>query len=177
MNPFESWLIAPISAMISLLVGFYLYYHVNKQSSGTKRMKEISEAIKEGADAFLKREYTILAIFVFIVAIVLGIFLPKPLWDAEVNLVDNLSLALAYMFGAFCSALAGFFGMDVATRANAKAAQAAKEGLNKAFPVGFRGGAVMGLAVVGFSLLGLSIVYGITRDPGIVLGFSFGASA
>jgi len=177
MDLFESWLIAPISAMISLLVGFYLYYYVNKQSSGTERMREISEAIKEGADAFLKREYTILAIFVFIVAILLGIFLPKPLWDAEVNLVDNFSLALAYMFGAFCSALAGFFGMDVATRANAKAAQAAKEGLNKAFPVGFRGGAVMGLAVVGFSLLGLSIVYGITRDPGIVLGFSFGASA
>lgn len=177
MDLFELWFIAPISALISLLVGFYLYYYVNKQSSGTKRMKEISEAIKEGADAFLKREYTILAIFVFIVAIVLAIFLPKPLWDAEVNLVDNLSLALAYMFGAFCSALAGFFGMDVATRANAKAAQAAKEGLNKAFPVGFRGGAVMGLAVVGFSLLGLSIVYGITRDPGIVLGFSFGASA
>jgi K(+)-stimulated pyrophosphate-energized sodium pump len=177
MDLFELWFIAPISALISLLVGFYLYYYVNKQSSGTKRMSEISDAIREGADAFLKREYTILAIFVFIVAILLGIFLPKPLWDAEVNLVDNLSLALAYMFGAFCSALAGFFGMDVATRANAKAAQAAKEGLNKAFPVGFRGGAVMGLSVVGFSLLGLSIVYGITRDPGIVLGFSFGASA
>ena len=165
MNLFEPWLIAPISALISILVGFYLYHYINKQDSGTKRMREISEAIKEGADAFIKREYTILAVFVTIVAILLGILLPKPLWDAQASLVDNFSLALAYVFGAFCSALAGYFGMDVATRANAKAAQAAKEGLNKAFPVGFRGGAVMGLAVVGFSLLGLSIVYGITHDP------------
>jgi len=140
-------------------------------------MREISDAIKEGADAFIKREYTILAIFVLIVSVLLAIFLPKPLWDVEVNLVDNVSLALAYIFGAFCSALAGFFGMDVATRANAKAAQAAKEGLNKAFPLGFRGGAVMGLAVVGFSLIGISIVYALTNDPGIVLGFSFGASS
>jgi K(+)-stimulated pyrophosphate-energized sodium pump len=172
----EPWLIAPISALMSLLVGLYLYRYINKQDSGTKRMREISAAIKEGADAFIKREYTILAIFVLIVATLLGIVLPKPLWDAEVNIIKNLSLALAYIFGAFFSALAGVFGMDVATRANAKAAQAAKEGFTKAFPVGFRGGAVMGLSVVGFSLLGLSIVYGITRDPGIVLGFSFGAS-
>jgi K(+)-stimulated pyrophosphate-energized sodium pump len=91
----EPWLIAPISALISILVGFYLYRYVNKQDSGTERMREISEAIKEGADAFIKREYTILAIFVLIVAILLGIFLPKPLWDVEVNIARNLSLALA----------------------------------------------------------------------------------
>lgn len=170
------WLIAPISALLSILVGMYLYYYVNKQSSGTKRMQEISTAIKEGANAFLRREYTILAIFVLVVATLIGIFLPSPVWLSE-NPLRNLSLSLAYLFGAFCSALAGFFGMDVATRANAKAANAAREGLNRAFPIGFRGGAVMGLSVVGFSLLGISIVYGITGDPEIVLGFSFGASA
>lgn len=170
------WLIAPTSALLSILVGTYLYYYVNKQSGGTKRMREISTAIKEGADAFLKREYTILAIFVIVVATLIGIFLPSPVWLSE-NPMRNLSLSLAYLFGAFCSALAGFFGMDVATRANAKAASAAREGLNKAFPIGFRGGAVMGLSVVGFSLLGISIVYGITGEPEIVLGFSFGASA
>jgi K(+)-stimulated pyrophosphate-energized sodium pump len=173
---FESWIIAPISALISILVGFYLYHFVNKQDSGTKRMQEISTAIKEGANAFLKREYKILAIFVFIMAILIGILLPTPMWTSE-NPVENLSLAAAYIFGAFCSALAGFFGMDVATRANAKAANAAKEGLNKAFTIGFRGGAVMGLSVVGFSLLGVSIVFAVTNDPRIVLGFSFGASA
>jgi len=139
-------------------------------------MQEISTAIKEGANAFLKREYKILAIFVFIMAILIGILLPTPMWTSE-NPVENLSLAVAYIFGAFCSALAGFFGMDVATRANAKAANAAKEGLNKAFTIGFRGGAVMGLSVVGFSLLGVSIVFAVTNDPRIVLGFSFGASA
>jgi len=170
------WLIAPISALLSILVGAYLYYYVNKQSSGTKRMQEISTAIREGANAFLRREYTILAIFVLVVATLIGIFLPSPVWLSE-NPLRNLSLSLAYLFGAFCSALAGFFGMDVATRANAKAANAAREGLNRAFPIGFRGGAVMGLSVVGFSLLGISIVYGITGDPEIVLGFSFGASA
>jgi len=173
---FESWIIAPLSALISILVGLYLYHYVNKQDSGTERMREISAAIKEGANAFIKREYATLAVFVLIVSILIGIFLPHPIWISETP-SQNLSLALAYIFGAFCSALAGFFGMDVATRANAKTANAAKEGLNKAFPIGFRGGAVMGLSVVGFSLLGISIVYAITGNPEIVLGFSFGASA
>jgi len=176
MDLFEPWFIAPISSVISILIGLYLYHYVNKQDSGTKRMREISAAIREGANAFLKREYTILAGFVIVVAILIGIFLPEPIWTSK-DLVQNLSRSVAYMFGAFCSALAGYFGMDVATRANAKAAKGAQEGLNKAFPIGFRGGAVMGLAVVGFSLLGLSIVYAVTGDPQIVLAFSFGASA
>ncbi len=172
----EPWYIAPIAALISILAGFYFYRYVDKQDTGTPRMKEISQAIKEGARAFLKREYTILAIFVLIVGGLIGIFLPQPAW-VNANPIENLTLALAYFFGAFCSALAGYFGMDIATKANAKAAFAARGGINKAFPIGFRGGAVMGLAVVGFSLLGISIVYAITRDPGAVLGFSFGASA
>jgi K(+)-stimulated pyrophosphate-energized sodium pump len=176
MDLFEPWFIAPISSIISILIGLYLYHYVNKQDSGTKRMREISAAIREGANAFLKREYTILAGFVIVVAILIGIFLPEPIWTSK-DLIQNLSRSVAYMFGAFCSALAGYFGMDVATRANAKAAKGAQEGLNKAFPIGFRGGAVMGLAVVGFSLLGLSIVYAVTGDPQIVLAFSFGASA
>jgi len=173
---FDSWVVAPISALISIMVSFYLYYYISKQNSGTKRMQEVSAAIREGANAFLRREYKILAIFVFIMATLIGILLPTPIWTSG-NVVQNLSLAVAYMFGAFCSALAGFLGMNVATRSNAKAANAAKEGINKAFPIGFRGGAVMGLSVVGFSLLGVSVVYAVTHDPGTVLGFSFGASA
>jgi K(+)-stimulated pyrophosphate-energized sodium pump len=172
----ESWLIAPASALISILVGLYFYRYVNKQDSGTAKMKEICSAIREGAYSFLRREYTILAVFVLVVATLIGVFLPKPFWASE-NPMRNLSMSSAYMFGAVCSALAGLFGMDIATRANAKAANGARSGLNKAFPIAFRGGAVMGLAVVGFSLLGISIVYAITRDPEIVLGFSFGASA
>ncbi|MEM2081617.1 MAG: sodium-translocating pyrophosphatase [Candidatus Bathyarchaeia archaeon] len=178
---FDPWLIAPISAALSILVGLYFYRYINKQDSGTEKMREICGAIKEGARAFLRREYKILAIFVVIVGTLIGIFLPQPVW-ANAQPIQNLSLALAYMFGAFCSALAGYFGMEVATRANAKAAYAARNGLNKAFPVGFRGGAVMGLAVVGFSLLGISLVYAVTGMPEDmevppVLAFSFGASA
>jgi len=173
---FEPWLIAPIAALISILAGLYFYRYVDKQDSGTERMQEISDAIKEGSKAFLKREYTILAIFVVIVGALVGIFLPSPVWTTA-EPIKNLTLSLSYFFGAFLSALAGYVGMDIATKANTKAAYAARGGLNKAFPVGFRGGAVMGLAVVGFSLLGISIVYFITRDAGAVLGFSFGASA
>ncbi len=178
---FEPWLIAPISAAISILAGLYFYHYVNKQDSGTPRMHEICGAIKEGSKAFLRREYKILAIFVIIVGTLIGIFLPQPVWT-NVKPLQNLSLALAYFFGAACSALAGYFGMDIATKANAKAAYAARDGLNKAFPIGFRGGAVMGLAVVGFSLLGISVVYAVTGMPEDmsvppVLAFSFGASA
>jgi len=173
---FEAWLIAPISALISILAGLYFYRYVDKQHSGNERMQEISAAIREGANAFLKREYTILTVFVLVVAVLIGVFLPKPAWSSE-NPIQNLSLSLSYMFGAFLSASAGYFGMSIATKANAKAANAARESLNKAFPIGFRGGAVMGLSVVGFSLLGISIVYAITGDPETVLGFSFGASA
>ena len=172
----EPWLIAPLSALISILVGLYFYRYVDKQDSGTKKMQEIASAIKEGASAFLKREYTTLAIFVVIVATLLCIFLPSPLWMTSEPL-KNVQLAIAYLFGSFCSALAGVLGLNIATKANTKVANAAREGLNKAFPIGFRGGAVMGLAVVGAGLLGISIVYAITGNPEIVLGYSFGASS
>jgi len=127
-------------------------------------MQEIADAIQEGAKAFLKVEFKYLAVFVVVVAAVLAIFL------------DPI-MAVAYVFGSVCSALAGFLGMTVALKANVKSAHAAKQGLNKAFPIAFRGGAVMGLAVVGLALLGLSVVYALTNDPNMVLGFSFGASA
>jgi K(+)-stimulated pyrophosphate-energized sodium pump len=158
------WTIAPITALISILVAIYLYFYINKQSSGTDKMQEIAGAIQEGARAFLKVEFKYLAVFVVVVAAVLAIFL------------DPI-MAVAYIFGSVCSALAGFLGMMVALKANVKSANAANEGLNKAFPIAFRGGAVMGLSVVGLALLGLSVVYALTGDPNTVLGFSFGASA
>jgi len=127
-------------------------------------MKEIALAIKEGADAFLKREYTVLAYFVAVVSAALAIFI-SPI------------MAPTYIFGSVCSGLAGFFGMQIALKANVRTANAAREGLNRAFPIAFRGGAVMGLSVVGMGLLGISIVYGLTGNPEIILGYSFGASA
>jgi K(+)-stimulated pyrophosphate-energized sodium pump len=176
---FEAWLLAPLSAIISMLVGLYFYRYVNKQDSGTQRMKEISNAIREGAAAFIKREYTTLAIFITVVAVLISIFLPQPLWEDH-NLLLNLQLPIAYMFGSFCSALAGYLGLNVATKANAKVANAAQGGLTKAFPIGFRGGAVMGLSVVGVGLAGISIVYSLTGVIGTipaVLAYSFGASS
>jgi K(+)-stimulated pyrophosphate-energized sodium pump len=152
---------------------------VNKQDSGTEKMKEISNAIKEGAATFIRREYTTLAMFITVVAVLIGVFLPQPVWEAQ-DLWLNLQLPVAYLFGSFCSALAGYLGLNVATKANAKVANAAQGGLNKAFPIGFRGGAVMGLSVVGVGLLGISIVYSLTGMVGTVpavLAYSFGASS
>lgn len=171
----ESWLIAPIAALVSILVGLYFYRYVEKQDSGTEKMREISDAIRTGAQAFLKREYTTLFVFVGVISVLLLIFLPTPIWTG--NPLNNISIALAYLFGSGFSALAGYLGLNIATKANAKVANGAQQGLNKAFPIGFRGGAVMGFSVVGIGLLGISIVYYLTGNPEMVLGFSFGASS
>ena len=160
-------MLAPISGIASIIVALYLYFHVKRQSVGTPKMKEISDAIRQGAVAYLKREYKTLAIFVAILSVIITFALgPK-----------GPSTALAYVVGSICSALAGYLGMDIALHANVRTAQAARKNLKKAFPVGFYGGAVMGLGVVGLALLGISIIYYIYPDPEIVLGFSFGASS
>jgi len=159
------WVIAPISAIASILTAGLLYGYVNKQDPGTKRMREIADAIREGANAFLKREYTVLAYFVAIVSVALAVFLRNPL------------IAPVYIFGSICSGFAGFFGMHVALKANVRTANASREGLNRAFLIAFRGGAVMGLSVVGMGLLGISIIYALTGNPELILGYSFGASA
>ena len=166
----EWTLIAPVSALVAVVFSIYLYFYVNGKSAGTPRMQEIADAIKEGARAFLKREYVALAVFVIIMAVILTITL-------GIYLDMGLEIGPAYIFGSICSAVAGFLGMEVAVRANVRTAHAAKEGLNKAFPIAFRGGAVMGLSVVGLALLGISVIYFFTGRPELVLGFSFGASA
>ena len=102
-----NWTVAPITASISILVAIYLYFYINKQSSGTNRMQEIAGAIQEGARAFLKVEFKYLGAFVVVVAAVLAIFL------------DPI-MAVAYVFGSICSAMAGFLGMTVALKANVK---------------------------------------------------------
>jgi len=163
-------LIAPLAAVAAVIFSVYLYFYVNSKSSGTPKMQEISGAIKEGARAFLKREYTTLAIFVVIMAAILMVTLGT-------YMGMGVEIGPAYIFGSICSAIAGFLGMEVALKANVKTAYAAREGLNKAFPIAFRGGAVMGLSVVGLALLGVSVVYFLTGRPELVLGFSFGASA
>jgi K(+)-stimulated pyrophosphate-energized sodium pump len=180
LETFDPWLIAPIASLISIIVGLYFYRYVEKQDSGTEKMREISDAIRLGARAFLKREYTVLFMFVGVVAVLLLIFLPTPIWTGTP--LRNIIICLAYIFGSVFSALAGFLGLTIATKANAKVANGAQQGLNRAFPVGFRGGAVMGFAVVGIGLLGVSIVYGLVGLPPeeevpAILAYSFGASA
>ncbi len=127
-------------------------------------MREIGEAIQEGAMAYLKRLYQALAIVVIILGLTL-LFL------------FGVKTALAYVFGSICSAAAGFLGMRVALKANSRTAYGAQTGLNRAFSIAFYGGSVMGLAVVGLALLGLSVIYLIFKDTAILLGFSFGASS
>ena len=177
---FEPWYIAPIAALISILVGLYFYRYVEKQDSGTETMKEISDAIRTGARAFLRREYTVLFMFVGVISVLLLLFLPSPIWVG--NPIRNVSITLAYIFGSSFSALAGFLGLTIATKANTKVANGAQTGLNRAFPIGFRGGAVMGFSVVGIGLLGISIVYAIVglspaEEVPAILSYSFGASS
>jgi len=167
------WLIiAPIAGLVSIAVAFYLYHYVNKQDAGSPRMKEISEAIKTGANAYLKRQNMTLAVFVAVMAIIIGIFF-------------SYYMALAYVFGSFCTTIAAYFGMNAAVRANVRTSNAARKGLNQAFSVAFFGGAVMGLSIVGMALSGASVLYyvfnNVFQNPkaalDTVLGFSFGASA
>jgi K(+)-stimulated pyrophosphate-energized sodium pump len=180
LETFEPWYIAPIASLISILVGLYFYRYVENQDSGTKRMREISDAIKLGARAFLKREYTVLFMFVGVVAVLLLIFLPTPIWTGDA--LKNVAIMLSYIFGSSFSALAGYLGLTIATKANAKVANGAQQGLNRAFPIAFRGGAVMGFAVVGIGLLGISIVYAVAglspaEEVPAILAYSFGASS
>ena len=160
----DPWLIAPVSSIVSILIGLYLFNYVNTKDAGTDRMKEIAGWIQEGSRSFLKTEYRYLAIFAGVMAVLLSLAL-------------GLKIGVTFLFGTILSAIAGVIGMEIAVKANVRTANAAKEGgLSDAFPIAFRGGAVMGLMVVGLALLGISIIYWLTGDPEIVLGMSIGAS-
>lgn len=172
----QAWLIAPVTAILSLITGLYIHGFVKKQDTGTEQMQFVAKAIKEGAITFLNRMYRTLGVFVAGMAFILLIFLPEPIWTTS-NIMNNVILAISYIMGSVCSGIAGWMGMDVATDANVRTASAARKGVEKAFPIAFRGGAVMGTSVIGLALLGVSVIYGLTGDPNVVLGFSFGASA
>ena len=160
----ENIYIAIATGALALLFALALARLVLKEDQGTDTMKEIGKAIQEGASAFLGREYRTLAIFVVIVAVVLGLFI-----DPET--------AVAYVVGAICSAGTGYIGMSIAVRANTRTASAAMRGLNPGLRVAFNSGAVMGTTVVGISIIGLSILYLVFQDITMVAGFGFGASS
>jgi K(+)-stimulated pyrophosphate-energized sodium pump len=165
-----------IVSLLAFAVAAYFYVWVKKLPSGTADMENIGLMIKKGARTFLKREYKTLAWFVLAAGVLIFLFLPKPLWAKDANIINNITMTLAYIAGSVFSGLAGKIGIEVATIANVKTAIAAKTGIRKAFSAGFRGGAVMGMAVVGSALLGTSLLFLITGDTNAVLGFSFGAS-
>ena len=153
----------------------YLYLWVKKQKTENAKIQEVSLLIKQGANTFMRREYLVLAKFAAVAAIVILILLPSPIWTGSP--VDNISMGIAYLCGTALSAIAGKIGILVATLSNGRTAEAAQKGIKPAFLIGFRGGAVMGLLVVGCSLLGVAAVLMITGDSSILLGFSFGASS
>ena len=161
---------AVIAGVLGLIAAASMAAYVMRQDEGSERMREISSAIKEGAMAFLSREYRIMLIFVAVIALALA-FIP------------NLGgwVAFAFVFGAISSGLAGFVGMSIAIRANNRTAAAAEKSLNQGLRVAFRAGAVMGLSVVSIGIIGLSILYfAFHMDAAqfviIIPGFGFGAS-
>ncbi len=178
--------VIPAMGIVGLLYTFIKYAWVSKQDAGNDRMKEISTYIAEGAMAFLKAEYKILTYFVIIGALLLGLM-------GYTNSNSHWSIAVAFVIGAFFSALAGFIGMKIATKANVRTAQAARTSLSKALSVSFTGGSVMGMGVAGLAVLGLGGLYIILKmifAPGaavnseemertieILTGFSLGAES
>jgi len=170
-------LLAPVAGLVSLAFAAMFASYTLKQDSGSAKMNEIAGAIQEGAAAYLNRQYRTVAVVAVIIAVILFVALSQSM---EGGYFDSGMIAIGFLAGAVCSAVAGYIGMFVSTRANVRVAQAASSGVRKALTVAFRGGAVTGLAVVGLALLGTSVFYmifgGGAHAVDLVVGYGFGAS-
>ena len=178
-----SFQIIPFFGILALLYTFWKTSWIKKQDPGTEKMQKISQHIAEGAMAFLKAEYRVLAVFILFVALLLAY--------SGLTADDSSPLVgVSFVVGAFCSALAGFIGMSVATKANVRTTNAARTGLEKALKIAFTGGSVMGMGVVGLGVLGLGTLFliygslfgldsqeGLNKVIVVITGFSFGASS
>ena len=168
----------PVFGILALLYTFWKSAWVTKQDAGTDKMKLIAEAISDGAIAFLRAEYKILSIFIAAVAILLAL-------SGSSQEGSSPLIAVSFIVGALCSALAGYIGMKVATKANVRTTNAARTSLGKALEVAFAGGSVMGMGVVGLGVLGIGTLFAIYYNTGwdiikvinVLTGFSFGASS
>jgi len=176
----------PFFGILSLIFAFYKAGWISKQDPGNAKMQEIAGHIQVGAMAFLGRQYRVLALFVLVVGIMLAIAYSGDQSGLPLESQSHPLIGFSFAFGAFCSALAGYFGMKVATKANVRTAAAARTGLNGALMVAFSGGTVMGLCVVGLGVLGLSVLYLVYSKilgfpdyqvMNVVTGFSMGASS
>ncbi|MBI2146694.1 sodium-translocating pyrophosphatase [Candidatus Woesearchaeota archaeon] len=156
-------IIAIIVSLLALAYAWYLAKNILKLSAGTPKMQEISDAIKEGAMAYMARQYKTIAVFAVIITAVLWYLLGIP-------------IAVGFLVGAVLSAVAGYIGMSISVRTNVRTAEMAKQGLREALSVAFKGGSVTGMAVVGLALLAISVFFAIFQDPAMLIGLGFGAS-
>jgi len=164
----KEWLfyVVPVAGVVALVFAYMKASWVNAQDAGTDKMKEIAGHVREGAMAFLRREYKVLALFVVAVAVLLGV--SNAFGESTAEAYKNPLVALSFVLGAVCSGLAGWAGMRVATAANVRTTNAARKGLNGALQVAFAGGTVMGMAVVGLAVLGLGLLLLIYGKLGVV---------
>ena len=173
--------IAIAAAAVALAFAVVAAHRILGEDEGDETMRSIAGQIQVGAAAFLRREYSFIAVFVVIVAVVLALFrdfdVLDKLPDGGGQLTDAPRFALAYLVGAIASAAAGYVGMFIAVRANVRTTAKARAGLNPALRVAFSSGSVMGMTVVGISLACLAVLYAIFRDVGPLTGFAFGASS
>ena len=180
----ELWIfVAIFTGIVSVGVALWLYIWVNRQDAGSEKAQQVASWIREGANTYLRRLYLALTL----VAVALGVIIAVVFsFDIEhlgmeaaaaINPSRGITMALAFVAGAICSAIAGYMGMSIAVAANVRSATAANESINRAFKTAFYAGAVMGLAMVGLAVIGMGTIYLATGDPEIILGFSFGASA
>lgn len=153
----------PIVGVLALLFGALKINDIMCEDAGNDRMQELSKIINKGAMTFLQKEYLIMAIALALVSVAVYKFI-------------GLSVMVCFISGALTSAFAGFIGMSVSTKSNARTAAAASISLNKAFKISYSGGLVMGLAVTGLALIVLPVLYSIYKDPAIISGFALGAS-
>ncbi len=176
-------IIAIVVSLGSFVIAWYFYKWIKALPTANAELENVGKLIKDGAFAFLKREYRVLLVFAGCISVLILLFFPHPFWTASDGMMTNLKMMLSYLAGTVISALAGWIGISTATVANMKAASAARDGVPPSFMAGFRGGAVMGMAVVGSSLFGTALLYILFHSfdleyvDNIVLAFSFGASS
>lgn len=155
--------IAIIVSLFALAYAGFLSFSILKIKPGSAKMQDIAKAIKEGAMAYMARQYKTIAIFAVIIAVILWKLFGTP-------------IAVGFLLGALFSGISGYIGMSISVRANVRTAETAKQGLKEALSVAFRGGSVTGMAVVGLALLAVSLLYSIYHDPALLVGLGFGAS-
>ncbi len=171
-------ILAIISGLVALGFAAILTMRILKEDEGSEEVRFIGNAIREGANAFLSREYRMLAIFVVLVCIILALFIDFDILDRIDGQAEAIpGTAISYLIGAIGSGLAGYIGMSIAVRANTRTTVQAQRGLNPALRIAFNSGTVMGVSVVGIGLIGLTAMYLIFQDIKVVAGFGFGASS